>query len=910
MSDITFLGDIEKLPFIIANDNVIIEVSQSFVDMTEFKSEDFKNKNIIDLFRVLRVGPGVSYENVDDTTDYFLFTKSFEVKFVNIKVIVDIQEKVYVFLEKNDSNLDIKLPVASTLCSDNYYGIGIYSMPDMTLLKANDKYMNFSDEPFNKKENCIGKHISEFTIGFKGSTFEDIWSTVLKTGKSYNVEEYKYEGVSRGITYWKIFLIPICEDGRIKYCVVMNTEITEQVLHRRKIEEQEKIIKEQNKCLRWQAGLLNHSREAIFAWDLDGGIVYWNKGAERMYGYSREKAFSYISHELLKTVYPEPFENIKLTMLNKGLWNGEVEHTRIDGTKLIVETYHQIMIDENGHKVVLETNRDITKRKRMEIELRNQKNQLEEIIHSIDDIIFIYDTNKNYYMLNNSAKQYFLKEELNKFGDVYDKYKYYDSDDNEISLEKIITSRVFNGEMVVNDRVTVRSNKMTKYFSVNGRPIYDSEGNIKFAVICSHDITQEIEANKMIEQQKERLNAIINSMADGLELVDNKTKITFLNQSAKDFFYNPDVNVNAGDSLKYNKYYYGINGDEIPREDLPTFRVFNEGSFQNYILTIERPDKKIYTSINGSSINTHKDTEKEAILSIRDITEQIKKDKIVEFHQKAALQAEKEKNEALEKAMDMKDEFLSLISHEFRTPLNVINTAIQALNYLCGSELSDRSKRYINTIRQNTFRQLRLVNNLLDITRADAGRIKIHKKNIDIVFLTNSIVESVHTYSSQKRIRIIFNSSVEKKVIAIDDEKYERILLNLLSNAIKFTPEGKSITVKLRALKNNIRIEVKDNGIGIPKDKVDVIFERFGQVDSSLSRQAEGSGIGLSLVKRFVDALGGTISVKSKVGKGSKFIIILPNEKVLEKESLSSEVDLLDNRLVQVTTVEFSDIYL
>lgn len=82
-----------------------------------------------------------------------------------------------------------------------------------------------------------------------------------------------------------------------------------------------------------------------------------------MYGYSREEALSCISDELLKTVYPETFENIKLTMLNKGLWNGEVVHTRMDGTKLIVETYHQIIIDENGRKIVLETNRDITKRK-------------------------------------------------------------------------------------------------------------------------------------------------------------------------------------------------------------------------------------------------------------------------------------------------------------------------------------------------------------------------------------------------------------------------------------------------------------------------------------------------------------------------------------------------------------------
>ncbi|WP_053241661.1 ATP-binding protein [Clostridium sp. DMHC 10] len=208
------------------------------------------------------------------------------------------------------------------------------------------------------------------------------------------------------------------------------------------------------------------------------------------------------------------------------------------------------------------------------------------------------------------------------------------------------------------------------------------------------------------------------------------------------------------------------------------------------------------------------------------------------------------------------------------------------------------------------FRQLRLVNNLLDITRADAGRIKIHKRNIDMVFLTNSIVESVQTYSSQKGVTVFFKTSIKSKIIAMDDEKYERILLNLLSNAIKFTPTGKIIVVKLCIVKDNICIEVKDNGIGIPKDKVDVIFERFGQVDSSLSRQAEGTGIGLSLVKKLVDVLDGSISVKSKEGEGSTFTILLPDETVLKEDDICSTADLLDNRLVQVTTVEFSDIYL
>ncbi|MDP4146839.1 MAG: ATP-binding protein [Bacillota bacterium] len=265
--------------------------------------------------------------------------------------------------------------------------------------------------------------------------------------------------------------------------------------------------------------------------------------------------------------------------------------------------------------------------------------------------------------------------------------------------------------------------------------------------------------------------------------------------------------------------------------------------------------------------------------------------------------------EALENAIEMKDEFLSLVSHEFRTPLNVINTAIQAIELICKDELSDRLKNYLRPIKQNCFRQQRLVNNLLDITRADAGRIKIYKKNINIVFLTKAITESVQTYSSQKGVTISFVSSIDKKVIGIDDEKYERILLNLLSNAIKFTPEGKCITVSLYSNKGRICIDVRDEGIGIPKDKADIIFERFGQVDSSLSRQAEGTGIGLSLVKRFVEALGGSISLKSRINYGSTFTISLPDEKAVEEPIKGKIVDLMDNRLIQAATIEFSDIY-
>ncbi|MHB8065426.1 MAG: sensor histidine kinase, partial [Ruminiclostridium sp.] len=269
-------------------------------------------------------------------------------------------------------------------------------------------------------------------------------------------------------------------------------------------------------------------------------------------------------------------------------------------------------------------------------------------------------------------------------------------------------------------------------------------------------------------------------------------------------------------------------------------------------------------------------------LLIADIIEHLQ----FEMNKELLIMSEKEKNEALQKAIEMKDEFLSLISHEFKTPLTVINAAIQAMELLCKDELSTRSKGFLNKIRQNSYRQLRLVNNLLDITRFNAGRMKINKMNKDIVFLTKSITDSVKIYAQQKGINLTFSSTIKRREIGIDEEKYERILLNLLSNAIKFTHKSNSIFVnvsqKIVDSKCMVYIQVKDKGIGIPEDKIDLIFQKFGQVDNSLSQQAEGTGIGLSLVKMLVESQCGVITLDSQEGHGSSFNIMFPAKKLKE----------------------------
>lgn len=267
------------------------------------------------------------------------------------------------------------------------------------------------------------------------------------------------------------------------------------------------------------------------------------------------------------------------------------------------------------------------------------------------------------------------------------------------------------------------------------------------------------------------------------------------------------------------------------------------------------------------------------------------------------------KNRELKKAMKIKDEFLLLMTHEFKTPLNVILAALQTIENIYGYQVGEKVKNYLKSIKLNSFRQLRLVNNLLDITKINTEHFKMHKRNVDIIFVSQAIVESVDIYAKQKGVELKFSSEVDYLEMAIDEEKYERILLNLLSNAIKFTPEGKAIYVNISYKNRKATITVRDEGIGIPKEKQELIFERFGQVDSTLSRQAEGTGVGLSLAKSLITAMGGKISVDSEERKGSLFTITLPVTKLRAKDSSRDMSLMQDHRIIQAVQIEFSDIY-
>ena len=264
---------------------------------------------------------------------------------------------------------------------------------------------------------------------------------------------------------------------------------------------------------------------------------------------------------------------------------------------------------------------------------------------------------------------------------------------------------------------------------------------------------------------------------------------------------------------------------------------------------------------------------------------------------------------AIEKA---KSQFFANLSHEIKTPINIIYSCIQLLevNKTNGEKaLSDAYNKYDNTLKQNCYRLLRLVNNLVDMTKIDSGYMKLIFINCEIVSLVEDITLSIIPYVESKNINIVFDTYIEELEIRCDPESIERVILNLLSNAIKFTNNNGNISVIVESDDKYVFIRVKDDGIGISKDIREDIFNRFVQEDKSLNRKNEGSGIGLSLVKSLVELHDGEVYLE-EVSEGSEFVVKLPNIKINEEVNNHNRVmDVESKPLVQKINIEFSDIY-
>ncbi len=495
------------------------------------------------------------------------------------------------------------------------------------------------------------------------------------------------------------------------------------------------------------------------------------------------------------------------------------------------------------------------------------------------------------------------------------KIKEFEPDFEGSEFEKKMNSIIQKGETAyLSEHEGLVGGMKGKYWENSITPII-VDGKVKFVVSLLVDVTERVVNRKKLEEQKGLFEAILDNAYENIFAIDPNGNFLFSNNS---IIKEVPRKITSIDEV-YKVKYYSLDGDEINAEKSIINYIKNGHCIKDKVIITRVGESEYYLLCSGNPIYDKYGRYVYGIISFCDITAVVKNQQILKEKQRLLINMEREKNEVLENTIKFKDEFLYMITHEFKTPLTVIKSALQTMDLLCKNQMPEKANKFIKSIKQNANRQLRLVNNLLDITRITSGNIKLNMGVYDIVYLTQSIVNSISTYTEQKGVNLTLTSAYIRKEILVDEEKFERIFLNILSNALKFTPSGKSIKIyigeKTHKNKKMVSISIKDEGIGIPKGKQKHIFDCFGQADTSLSRQAEGTGIGLHLVKLFIDAMGGDVILKSKEGKGSTFTLLFSdgNTMPLDMTAVNSENQRKqvpkDSRVIESVAAEFSDIY-
>jgi len=236
-----------------------------------------------------------------------------------------------------------------------------------------------------------------------------------------------------------------------------------------------------------------------------------------------------------------------------------------------------------------------------------------------------------------------------------------------------------------------------------------------------------------------------------------------------------------------------------------------------------------------------------------------------------------ERNIELFKANKVKSEFLANISHEFRTPLNAILGFAEIMREKPDVLKKDKGRRYAENIITSGNRLLNMINDLLDIAKTEAGKMKLHIEKTSVPQLCKTVVGHFSSLTKRKKIKVKLSMDDRIPALMTDAGKVQQILYNFLSNAVEFTPEGGRIEIRAgMADEKTVRIAVTDTGCGIAEPDKEKIFEKFRQADGSITRQSTGSGLGLAISKELASMLAGSIGLESEAGKGSTFWLNVP----------------------------------
>ena len=591
---------------------------------------------------------------------------------------------------------------------------------------------------------------------------------------------------------------------------------------------------------------------AIIKLDIHGNVKTWNKGAERIQGYSVEdilgRNFSVFSPSL--DIDSSRTSKILAQALSQHKFEEEGFRIRKDGSKYWANVVTRPIFGVGGKPEGFSmVTRDFTQRKNAEETISEQQQFISRVTDAMGEAVYVVNQDGLLIFMNPEAERLLgWKFEEIKSRNMHTVLCPSTVDGQSIKLEDSLVTKSINKGLVLhsNDRFYTAKSGRVFPISMSTSPLRNGD-KITGCVVTFRDIEKEKLIEDTLKRSASRMRELLQISPMAVCIASIKTgEIVFANKSYANMF-NIELDEVIG---KMPSDYYK---DAEEYQEI-TQKISVSGPILNHLTTCH-PAQGKYIWTLASYSNIEYEGEMAVLGWLYDVTDL------------------KEAQELAEGAVRLKSEFLSTMSHEIRTPMNGV---IGMVDLMLDTELDAQQSEFAVIIKESANALLDVINDILDFSKIEAGKLEIISKEFNLLKLVEGCVDLLATNAKDKNITLMSYVDLETPSILSGDEgRLRQVIINLLGNAIKFTKKGEvSLTAKLLSRMENectIRVEVKDTGIGIAEEIIGKLFKPFTQGDGSITRLYGGTGLGLTISQRLIEAMGGKIGIESVVNQGSTF---------------------------------------